>query len=185
MQHSNTKEDLIKLLQHIDEKLTHSVSLVLIGGTALTLLDKKAFSYDIDIIIASKVKEEEFEEAYFEAVKKFKLDMGIHPPYYDFDMGLLNIKDYLEESQPINEISLENITLRAMNINDIILSKNFRNLKKDNDDIVGILSQMNISKATLQARYLQLFRQQTREIRPKFDESYKRFLTNYGSLLKP
>lgn len=185
MTHDNTKEDVVQLLKYVDERLTEPIVVVLIGGTALTILDKKAASYDIDIIIADAIKKEEFYDAYFEGIKKFGLSMGEHPPYTEFDMGLLNIKDFLGTSKIVKDVKLEKILLYTMNIHDIILSKNFRNLQKDQEDIMSILKQMNISKAELQTRYVQLFRQQTHEIRPKFEESYKRLLSNYGSLLKP
>jgi hypothetical protein len=48
------KSDLIKWLKGIDKKLEKKITLVAVGGTAMTLLNLKPSTIDIDFCISSK-----------------------------------------------------------------------------------------------------------------------------------
>jgi hypothetical protein len=184
MNSPNDKKDIIDLLNYLDENLKSNVILVFMGGTALTLLGEKELSNDIDVILYSAEDKEEFFEKYFEGIKVLKLTQGEHPPYEDFDVGLMDIKDYFEKSEPLQGLKYKHITAYTMSILDIIISKNFRALPKDKQDIVKLLQKRQVSKASLQQRYLELSRQQHKWTRQQFEEKFKNFLTDFGHLLK-
>lgn len=184
MFHQNTKGDLRTLLRYIDMHITSNVVLVSIGGTALTLLDNKDFSYDLDFIIATAENSEEFNDVYERGVVELKLVQGEHPPYTAFDMGLLNIKDYLAKSDLVKNQGYKHITLYTMNILDIILSKYFRCLGKDKEDIQLVLQKQGISRHALYVRYLELLRQQDPDIRAPFTQKFDELIRDFGHLLK-
>ncbi len=50
-----TKEDLIAFIQKLDSFIDRPVTIVALGGTALTLLDLKSSTRDLDFIISSQV----------------------------------------------------------------------------------------------------------------------------------
>lgn len=184
MFHQNTKGDLLALLQYVDTRITSKVVLVSIGGTALTLLGNKDFSYDLDFIIATAENQEEFNDVYERGVVELNLAQGEHPPYTAFDMGLLNINDYLAKSDLVKNQLYEHITLYTMNILDIILSKYFRSLGKDKEDIQLILQKQGISRHALYLRYLGLLRQQDPDIRAPFTQRYNELIRDFGHLFK-
>jgi hypothetical protein len=179
-----TKKHILALLGLIDKDLTFDVTLVSLGGTALTLLGNKEFSLDVDIIMGPAEKQAEFDEVYFKAIKQMKINPGEHPPFTAFDMSLLNITDFLQKADLVKNAKFKHITLYTLNLIDIVLSKNFRGLDKDIDDINDVLRTRKITKQDVQKRYLELLKQQDFDIRPKFIQKYAEFVTNFGALLK-
>ena|GEM_PF-4271748 len=113
-----------------------------------------------------------------------KLAQGEHPPYEEFDVGLMDIKDYFQKSEPLQGFNFKHITAYTMNILDIMISKNFRGLPKDKQDIIHILQKRHVLKSSLQQRYFELSKQQHRWTRQSFEEKFKNFLTDFGHLLK-
>ena len=65
------RNELVKWLRSIDNKLHRKITLVAVGGTAMTLLGLKSSTRDIDFCIKSEDKKD------FEKVldKKFKVDI--------------------------------------------------------------------------------------------------------------
>jgi len=183
LQNPNTKDDLEVLFQIIDKKIDFKVILVSIGGTALTLMNIKEFSYDIDLILVSAENLDKFNQIYYETIKELGLPQGEHPLFMDFDISLLNITDYLQKSNLVTNISLKNVILYTMNILDILLSKNFRGHPKDKDDIILILNTKKVFKADLFKRYIELLKQQDLDIRLEFDKKYPEFMKDFGHLL--
>lgn len=184
MSSQNDKKDILDLLEYLDKNLNSNVILVFMGGTALTLLGEKELSNDIDVILYSAENKEEFFDKYFETIKALKLNQGEHPPYEEFDVGLMDIKDYFQKSEPLQGFKFKHITAHTMNILDIIISKNFRGLPKDKQDIIKLLQKRQVSKSSLQQRYLELTRQQHKWTRQQFDEKFKQLLADFGHLLK-
>jgi len=184
MPKQNTKKELLALFKSIDTKIKSKAIIVSIGGTALTLLGYKDFSYDLDLIITDAENPEEFYNAYYATINELGLSQGEHPPFTAFDMSLLEIKDYLKKSDFFKSLKFKRITLCTMNIMDIIISKNFRGFPRDKEDIVLIMNSHRISRQALQARYLELLKQQAYDVRPLFEQKYKELFRNFGHLLK-
>ncbi|MDP4012457.1 MAG: hypothetical protein Q8R00_02520 [Candidatus Nanoarchaeia archaeon] len=184
MDSKNTRENLLKLLQVIDVKLNSKVVLVSLGGTALTLMGIKEVSYDIDFIVVSAENQKEFYDLYYKTVDELKLTQGQYPLFTEFDLGLLQVKDYLQNSSLFNEIPLKHITLYAMGLFDIILTKNYRDLERDRNDITDIMKATPVYRSKIKARFLILLRQQDLDVRDSFAKSYERLEKNFGHLLK-
>lgn len=178
-----TKKHILALLSLIDKQLSFDVTLVSLGGTALTLLDNKEFSLDIDVIMGPAEKQAEFDEIYFKTIKQMKINPGEHPPFTAFDMGLLNIEDFLKKADLVKSTRFKHITLYTMHIVDILLSKNFRGHDKDIEDISNVFKKRKLTKKDIQVRYIELLKQQDYDVRSMFEKKYQEFLTNFGRLL--
>ena len=122
------RNELVKWLRSIDNKLHRKITLVAVGGTAMTLLGLKSSTRDIDFCIKSEDKKD------FEKVldKKFKVD--IFTDGYIFSEQLPS--DYVENSKEI--VKMKNITLKALNPVDIIITKAARFNARDEEDIKAL-----------------------------------------------
>lgn len=122
------RKELVKWLRSIDRKLHKKITLVAVGGTAMTLLGLKSSTRDVDFCIKSDEKTD------FEKVldKKFKVD--IFTDGYIFSEQLP--ADYSEKSKEI--IKMKNITLKALDPIDIIITKATRFNARDEEDIEAL-----------------------------------------------
>jgi hypothetical protein len=184
MKQANTKKGILALLKLVDQRIKSEAILVTLGGTALTLLGDKEYSLDIDLLIFSVKNEEEFYNVYFQCVDELKLIQGEHPPFRKLDMSLLKIDDFFAKAHQFRDVAFKNIKVYIMDLLDIILSKNYRGLPKDRRDILSIMQMHKIKKQALYARYLELFRQQSYDIRPSFEQKYQELIKDFGRLLK-
>ncbi len=141
------KSALFDLLDVLNEDLTKNIILVAAGGTAMTLLDLKSSTLDIDFTMPSR----DFAE--FERVLKnnppgYKMDRW--PDGYIFCQSLPNY--YIEKSIKIKELS--HISLRALHPTDIIVSKIGRLNSRDINDIESCIKKCKISKEEIMIRAL-------------------------------
>ena len=118
------KSALLDFLEVLNGDLTKKVTLVAAGGTAMTLLDLKPSTIDIDFTIPSSDLPE-FERALKNNPPGFKIDRWADG--YVFCQSLPN--DYLEKSIKIKEYS--HILLKALHPVDIIVTKIGRSNQKD------------------------------------------------------
>ena len=135
------KSELLKWIRGADKRLNKKITIVAVGGTAMTLLGLKPSTIDIDLCINSKYKK------YFEKAldKKFKVD--IFTDGFIFSEQLPS--DYGEKSKDILE--LKNIILKALSPADIIITKAARLNARDEEDI-GILARY-VKKEELMERF--------------------------------
>ena len=138
---------LFDFLSVLNEDLTRKIILVAVGGTAMTLLDLKPSTIDIDFTIPG-CDRIEFEQA-----------LKINPPGYKVDRwtdGYIFCqtlpKDYLEKSIKIKEFS--HISLRAIQPVDIIVTKIGRLNDRDIQDIEFCIKKCNVSEAKIKERAL-------------------------------
>lgn len=179
----NTKDRVIAFLKALDDRIDYEVHIMVLGGTALTLLDCKEFSLDVDVIILACPKMGEFVDTYVEVSKRIDVDI-VHEPFTDFDSSLLVFKDYVKKSSLFDELGLKHIVIRTMAFEDIIISKYWRGLDKDMKDIENLLRHKRITRAQLEKRYRELIPQQWTDIRPKLDESRLRLFDDFGHLMR-
>ncbi len=139
------KSALFDFLSVLNEDLTKNITLVAAGGTAMTLLDLKPSTIDIDFTIPG-CDRVEFEEA-----------LRNNPPGYRVDRwtdGCIFCqtlpKDYLEKSVKIKEFG--RISLRALQPVDIVVTKIGRLNARDMQDIEACIQKANISEAEIQER---------------------------------
>ena len=154
-----TKEILLDLLEDIDPYLKEKVYLIAVGGTALTLLDIKHSTLDIDFNLPrekdSKAIRRLFTELGFEKINEGKwispnnLVIDLYDRDYIFCVQL--IEDSMHNSKLIQEYM--HITLKTLNPYDIIITKLARAESKDIDDIIEIFKKCEIYPKKLFQRY--------------------------------
>jgi hypothetical protein len=139
------KSALFDFLSVLNEDLTKKITLVAAGGTAMTLLDLKPSTIDIDFTIPG------CDRVAFEKVLKN------NPPGYKVDRwtdGCIFCQklpyDYLEKSIKIEEFS--HISLRALQPVDIIVTKIGRLNAGDMQDIEACINKAKVSEVMIRER---------------------------------
>lgn len=134
----NTK--LLDFLEQIDIELSTKISLVAVGGTAMTLLGGKPSTRDVDFTIPS------------ESFDVFKRTMEGIPHGFEvqcWSNGLVfsNIlpDDYLKRSKPI-KTKMKNISLFALHPVDIVVTKIGRLNSRDIEDIKTCIRKFRLKK---------------------------------------
>jgi len=154
-----TKEELITFLKSLDSKLSHKITFIAVGGTALTLLNLKESTKDIDFDIPFEKDKKAlfdlfialgFEKESFAWFTPTGLRIDTFEKGYIFCIQLLH--DYIQKSKTILE--LENITLKILNLEDIIITKCGRGDERDFEDIKRIYETNQIDNWGLAERYL-------------------------------
>ncbi len=134
----NTK--LLDFLDEIDKELTRKITVIAVGGTAMTLLKAKSSTIDVDFTIPG----EDFTE--FEKVLKlvrhgFKVDT-----YRDGAVfSQILPADYINKSKTIRT-KMKNITLKALSPIDIVVTKIGRLNQRDKEDIEMCIKKFKITK---------------------------------------
>jgi hypothetical protein len=143
------KNALLEFLEVINESLTKKITLIAAGGTAMTLLDLKPSTIDIDFTIPS-IDLPEFEQALKNNPTGYKVDRWADG--YVFCQSLPD--DYLDKSIKIKEFS--HISLRTLNPVDIIVTKIGRLNQRDIQDIEKCIKEFKISETDIRARAAQV-----------------------------
>ena len=162
------KRRLISYVNSIDSKLkgyTKKINMYCVGGTALTLRDKKILSYDMDFAVSR----EDFRTlsgiiAEIEWKEKVRIDLmpeGEHVDYflpYDYQRGVRKIGLF------------KNINLFIVSDLDLVLMKALAGRPKDYKDTEGMIGKIN--KNNLLRRFEQLkFKEGKKEsLKRKLDE---------------
>lgn len=139
------KSVLLDFLNILNEELDKRITLVAVGGTAMTLLDLKSSTRDIDFTIPSTDRDE-YEKAMLNVQHGLKID--IYEDGWVFSQGLPS--DYLERSIKIKEF--DNIILLALHPIDIVVTKIGRLDDRDMQDIERCIKGFNLSKSEILER---------------------------------
>ncbi|MBI2110497.1 hypothetical protein HYT51_01835 [Candidatus Woesearchaeota archaeon] len=140
------KTQLILWMKKVDKKMCRKITIVAVGGTAMTLLGLKPSTRDIDFCISSEDKQE-FEKA---IDKNFKVDLFFDG--YIFSEQLPT--DYAEKSKEI--LKLKNIILKILSPEDIVITKSARFNARDEEDIQSIAKY--VKRTELIERFKQVIR---------------------------
>ncbi|MEK6983607.1 MAG: DUF6036 family nucleotidyltransferase [Nanoarchaeota archaeon] len=119
------KQDLLKWIRNADRRLERSITLVAVGGTAMTLLGLKPSTIDVDLCITSKDKKD-FEKS---IGNNFKVDLFVDGFIFSEQLP----SDYIQKSKDI--LQLKNIMLKALSPLDIIITKAARLNARDEEEI--------------------------------------------------
>jgi len=140
------KTSLIDFLEILDKEVAKRITLVAVGGTAMTLLDLKPSTIDIDFTIPSEDLEE------FKDVLK-KVPHGFRIDYWTDGMVFTQIlaDDYLEKSIPI-KTKLKNIDLKSLHPLDIVVTKAGRLDERDLQDIRNCIKKFKLTKDQIRNR---------------------------------
>ena len=139
------KSVLLNFLKLLSDEISRKITLVAVGGTAMTLLDLKPSTVDIDFTIPDNDKPV-FDAALAKVQHGFKID--VWPDGLVFSQILPN--DYLEKS--IEIANFEHTILRALHPIDIIVTKIGRLDDRDVQDIAACIKGFNILGKQIEER---------------------------------
>ncbi|HUU40490.1 MAG TPA: hypothetical protein VMW42_06105 [Desulfatiglandales bacterium] len=174
-----TARELIQTIDNWEHLINFRVNLVGCGGTALTLLEIKDSTKDIDFIIPV-VKE-------YERLMKFLRSLGYeekgsglaHPddPYFLYQFWVGNrvfttdlLDSPLDPGKNILIKKWRHIYLGALNLQDLIITKMFRGMQVDVDDCVAAFAKFEIDPEELLKRYAEA---------AKYDLNPERMIQNF------
>lgn len=141
---------LLDFLGEIDKELTHKIVVVAVGGTAMTLLNAKSSTIDVDFTIPSEYFGD-FQHAKDIVQPGFKVDL-----FHDGAVFVNMLpEDYLKRSTLI-KTRLKNIELRALHPVDIIVTKIGRLDGRDEQDIESCIKKFKIKKSQIVKRASQM-----------------------------
>lgn len=143
-----TRQDLLKWLRRVDKKLPREVTLIAVGGTALTLLGLKESTLDVDFCLA----EEDlslFKDTARDGLFKVDLFCG----GYIFTLQLP--RDYVKNAEAIL-FPGKNILLKALSLEDIVITKTARFHARDIEDIQAVIQTGKIKAESLQQRFKEI-----------------------------
>jgi hypothetical protein len=139
------KKNLVEFLEEVDRCLEKNIDIVAAGGTAMTLLDIKSSTIDIDFIVNSSDLED-FRKALNSIPHGYRIDL--FKDGFVFSQKLP--EDYAEKSIAIKK--LRRIRLYALNPLDIIVSKIGRLNERDMQDIRDCIRKFRITKEEIENR---------------------------------
>jgi len=143
-----TKDNLLDWLRKIDKKVKQKITLVAVGGTALTLVGLKSSTIDVDFCIDSK-NAEIFKRIIMN--EKFKIDLFLDGFIFSEQLP----DDYIERSNKM-ATNMINIDLRTLSLPDIIITKAARYNERDEEDIAAIAKTNIVKKEYLVRRFRQV-----------------------------
>jgi hypothetical protein len=139
------KSVLSDFLKILDDEISKKITLVAVGGTAMTLLDLKPSTIDIDFTIPSNDKTA-FDKALANLPHGFKIDVWSDGSVFCQILP----DDYLEKSIEIT--TLRHIFLKALHPIDIVITKIGRLDGRDVQDIEACIKGFNISRNQIEER---------------------------------
>jgi len=145
------KYELLSLLQEFDLKLQREITVVGVGGTAMTLLGVKKDTKDVDFDIPFTDDYEEFNRVMNIIKPKVRIDV------FKTDLILTEIlpSDYLKIAIKYAGLNFSKINLYALNPIDIICAKIARLSETDIEDIKTCIRYYNITKSQIEKRAIQ------------------------------
>jgi len=145
------KDELLSLLQEFDLKLEKEITVVGVGGTAMTLLRIKKDTKDVDFDIPFTDDYEEFNRVMNIIKPKVRIDV------FKQDAILTTIlpRDYLKIAIKYTDVNFTKINLYALHPIDIICSKIARLDDSDIKDIKTCINYYKITKSEIKERAMQ------------------------------
>lgn len=140
-----TKQDLLDWLNEVDQRLNHEIVLVAAGGTAMTLLNLKESTRDVDFC----VPESDFEEfKRLSHTNLFKVDI-FHSSYI---VALQLPPDYVTLAQDY-PYPFKHLHLKTLKPEDIIVTKTSRLNARDIEDIKSLAKSGKVDLGFLKKRF--------------------------------
>ncbi|MBI2175725.1 hypothetical protein HYU40_00025 [Candidatus Woesearchaeota archaeon] len=144
-----SKDELLAYLQKIDAEVKEPVTLIAVGGTAMTLLGIKDTTKDVDFCIETKKDRGTIKKLIEKSDSRIRVDLFSEG--YIFSVQLP--KDYARLARPVKG-NFRNVKLKTLHPIDLIISKTDRLNERDIEDIEVLIKSVN--KAKLQQRYKQV-----------------------------
>ncbi|MFA5896651.1 MAG: DUF6036 family nucleotidyltransferase [Thermoplasmata archaeon] len=140
---------LMEFLEVVDAGLRRRIVLVAVGGTAMTLLDLKPSTLDVDFTAPAE-DADAFTETLRTLPHGFKVDCWKDGAVFSQFLP----SDYLERSLPIRH--LRHIDLRALHPVDIVVTKIGRLDERDIQDITACIRTFRLTKDVILERARQV-----------------------------
>lgn len=159
-----TSDELMLTLENWDSLMNFKIHLIACGGTAMTLLNLKESTKDIDFVVPVETE--------YQRLMKFLKEIG----YHSLGGGLRNPNDpnFIYQFWPGNRVfttSLlepildkekhilvrrwRHIYLGAINLMDLIITKMFRGTSVDINDCIAVFIKGEIDIEQLMSRYIE------------------------------
>ena len=147
---SLNKKQLLDFLEELDKELEHKITVVAVGGTAMTLHNAKASTIDVDFTIPAE-DFAEFHRVLDLVPHGFKVDTWNNGMVFSQDLP----EDYLSKSKQVRT-SMKNMILKTLDPLDIIVTKIGRLNTRDKEDIATCIKKFHITKAQIKTRAKQV-----------------------------
>jgi len=174
-----TGRDLIETIDNWEHLINFKVNLIGCGGTALTLLEIKESTKDIDMIVPVQKEYEKFITFLRSIGYHEKGNSLAHPndPNFLYQFWTGNrvfttelIDSPLEQGKNIPIKKWRHIYLGALNLQDLIITKMFRGTQVDIDDCVSAFASSSMDPVALLERYTEA---------AKYDLNPEKMLANF------
>ena len=140
------KSDLLAFLKEVDRELPRKIHLIAVGGTAMTLLNLKNSTIDIDFVL-EREETDIFRKVLQAIPHGFRIDIFSDGMVFSQQLP----KDYIEKSITITS-HLKNIQLSALHPLDIVVTKIGRLDERDIEDIGACIRKFHLLKSDIQKR---------------------------------
>ena len=140
------KEKLLSLIHEVDLHLTQKINIYAVGGTAMTLLNLKASTKDIDFNLETNDLKE-FKNALSKTIHGYDIDLYSNGCI--FTQQLPN--DYKKQAILMKE-KFDNIDLYVIHPIDIVVTKIGRLNERDFEDISDCIKKYKLTKAQIRKR---------------------------------
>lgn len=147
---SLNKKALLEFLEEVDNELTTKTTLVAVGGTAMTLIDVKPSTIDVDFTGPS----EDIDE-FQRVLKNVPHGFEVHCWKDGLVFSQILPGDYLRKSSQI-KIRTKNIMLKALQPVDIVATKIGRLDERDWEDIGDCVKEFKLKKDQIVKRAKQV-----------------------------
>ena len=139
------KSRLLDFLEVLDNEMSREITVVAVGGTAMTLLDLKPSTIDIDFTISGR-DYDDFQKVLANLSHGFKVD--VWPDGMVFSQALPD--DYLEKS--ISIANFKHMYLKALHPVDIVVTKGCKLKGRELQDIEFCIQKYKLSKRQIEER---------------------------------
>jgi hypothetical protein len=139
------KSELLNFLEELDKELGRKITLIAVGGTAMTLLDLKPSTIDIDFTISSS-DFPEYKRAEKNVPHGHKIDIYLDGCIFSQHLP----DDYLANSTEL--ANLEHISLRVLHPIDIVVTKIGRLHNRDLEDIEKCIKAYGLKEEQIKNR---------------------------------
>jgi hypothetical protein len=140
------RSGLLSLLEAVDKELKKPITIIAAGGTAMTLLDLKVSTIDIDFDLSGEDLKD-FKDALRYIAHGFRIDIFTNGMIFSQQLP----DDYAERSITI-KTRLRKIKLRALHPIDIIVSKIGRLNERDMQDIEACIKRYKLTADQIKQR---------------------------------
>jgi hypothetical protein len=141
---------LLDFLEEIDKELQKRITLVAVGGTALTLLGAKPSTIDVDVTLPGD-DIDEFHRVLALVPHGFEVHCFQGSVIFSQDLP----DDYLDKSSPV-KTKMKNIELRTLSPLDIVVTKIARLDPRDKEDIATCIRKFRLTKEQVAERAKQV-----------------------------